>query len=132
MKRYFIETSVIIDYLRGVKGAVKALEGLEGELASSFICLSELYEGIYRVRNKSNTEKGVLDFFNGLSKVYGLDRYIAESFGQIRMELKRQGKVIEDLDILLAATCIANNLILVTYNAKHFARVEGLQILRLK
>jgi predicted nucleic acid-binding protein len=130
MRQYFIETSIIINYLRDRKGAVELVGGLDGELVSSYICLCELYEGIYRVQEKEKVEEGVLDFFSGLSKVFGIDRDIADSFGKIRAELKQSGKVIEDLDILLAATCLANNLVLVTANAKHFARINNLQILK--
>ena len=80
MKRYFIETSVIVDFLRNKGNAVEVIENLEGELTSSFICLAELYEGIYRVKDKERVEKAVLNFFTGLGEVYGLDREIAENF----------------------------------------------------
>jgi len=128
MKKYFIETSVIISFLRGKKKAIELLEGIEGELSSSYICLAELYEGVSRVKEKAKAEKGVLEFFSGLNEVYGLDKEIAKNFGQIRAEFKQKGRVIEDLDIFLAATCLAYNLVLVTYNFKHFARVKNLEI----
>lgn len=37
MKRYFIETSVIVSYLRGNKNTIETLEKLEGELFSRII-----------------------------------------------------------------------------------------------
>ncbi len=129
MKAYLIDTSVIINYLRDKRSAVETINNLEGELTSSYICLAELYEGIYRVREKEKIEKGVLDFFTGMSQIYGIDEDIARHFGQIRAHLKVKGEVIEDLDILLAATCVANNLVLVTANLKHFSRVPNLEIL---
>lgn len=132
MKRYLIETSVVVNFLRGKIQAVKDVESLEGELTSSFVCLAELYEGIYRVRRKEKAEEAVLSFFSGLSEVYALDEEIAQNFGRIRAKLKQKGQAIEDLDILLAATCLAYNLILVTYNPRHFKRVEDLEILGLK
>ncbi len=132
MKRYFLETSVIVSFLRNKGNAIEVVENLKGELTSSFICLAELYEGIYRVKDRVRAEKAVLNFFTGLSEVYGLDREVAENFGRIRAELKRGGKIIEDLDILLAATCLTHNLTLVTYNAKHFKRVKDLKVLELK
>lgn len=128
MRKYLLETSVIISFLRGKKEAIKLPEKLKGELSSSFVCLAEIYEGIHRSRERRKAEKGVLDLFAGLSEIYGLDAEIAKSFGQIRTNLKRRGQVIEDLDILLAATCLANNLTLVTYNPKHFTRVKNLKI----
>lgn len=129
MNAYLIDTSVIINYLRDKGSAIETINKLEGELTSSYICLAELYEGISRVREKEKAEKALLDFFNGLNEVYGVDEEIAKNFGQIRASLKIKGAVIEDLDILLAATCIANNLVLITANPKHFSRIPNLEIL---
>ncbi|OIO15365.1 VapC toxin family PIN domain ribonuclease [Candidatus Gottesmanbacteria bacterium CG_4_10_14_0_8_um_filter_37_24] len=129
MTKYFLETSVIINYLRGKKGAAELIEGLNGELVSSYVCLSELFEGIYRAKEeKEKLKKSVEDFFKGLNSIFGVDEDIAEDFGEIREDLKQKGKVIEDLDILLAATCRAYGLIMVTENRKHFGRVKGLEI----
>ncbi|MEK7521188.1 MAG: type II toxin-antitoxin system VapC family toxin [Patescibacteria group bacterium] len=127
--KYFVETSAIINFLKNKENAVSFIESLEGELTSSFVCLAELYEGIYRVNNPKELEKGVLLFFTGLGEVYGLDQDIAKNFGQIRAELKKKGEVIEDIDILIAATCVAQNLTLITYNPKHFQRVSGLKVI---
>lgn len=45
------------------------------------------------------------------------------------MQLKRKkGELIEDADLLIAATCIVNDLVLITNNRKHFSRIEGLDI----
>lgn len=131
MKRYFLETSVIINFLRGKQETIEMIKSLEGELVSSDVCLAELFEGVYRTpaNERNKVEKGVRDFFAGLSEIYGLGSEIAEKFGQIRAELKKKGRVIEDLDILVAATCLAYDLILVTYNPKHFERIKELKIL---
>ncbi|MBI2017675.1 type II toxin-antitoxin system VapC family toxin [Candidatus Daviesbacteria bacterium] len=129
MKAYLIDTSVIINYLRHKESTVETINNLSGELTSSYICLAELYEGISRVREKEKAEKVVLDFFVGLDRTYSLDEDIAKHFGQIKANLKMKGQVIEDLDILLAVTCIAKGLTLITSNPKHFSRVANLEIL---
>lgn len=128
MTTYFLDTSVIIDYLRGKKEVVDFVDKLERELVSSFVCLAELYEGIWRVKNREQAKNTILQFFASLSTVFGLDSKIAEKFGQIRKELKTQGNVIEDLDIFIAATCIVYDLSLITHNKKHFSRVRDLKI----
>lgn len=128
MKRYFLETSVIVNFLRNRNGAVELIESLEGELATSYISLAELYEGISRVKNPKELEKGVLNFFTGMNEVYGLDVETAKHFGQTRALLKQKGDVIEDLDILLGATCLTHNLTMITYNQKHFERIPNLDI----
>ncbi len=127
MKTYFLDTSVIIDYLRGKEEVVGLINSLNGKLTSSYICLSELYEGIYRSKNK-NAESTVLEFFSGLSKTYGLNQKIDKEFGNLRKNLKQKGEIIEDLDIFIAATCLIYNLSLVTINKKHFLRIKGLDV----
>lgn len=127
MKTYFLDTSIIIDYLRGKEVAINLINSFKGKLVSSYICLSELYEGIYRSKDK-NAESTILEFFSGLSKTYGLNQKIAQEFGNLRKNLKQKGEIIEDLDIIIAATCIAYNLTLSTLNKKHFSRIKKLDI----
>ena len=128
MTSYLVDTSVIIDYLRGKGIAVKLLNNIEGELFSSYICLAEIYEGVYRVNNSEEMAKVVTKFFASLSGNFSVDENIAKKFGEIRADLKKKGNIIEDLDLLLAATCLVNDLTLITFNQKHFARVPGLKL----
>ena len=74
MNKYFIETSVIIAYLRGDKGIVDFVGSLNAELSSSFVALAELYEGVERSNNQEREERGVLNFFSGMSEVYGIGK----------------------------------------------------------
>lgn len=129
MKKYLLETSFIISFLRGQKETVELLGKLEDELSSSFVCLAELYEGIFKTKEKEKAEKTILGFFSGLSEVYGLDEEITKEFGRVRNQLRIKGEMIEDLDILIAATCLAHRLTLVTLNLKHFKRIKNLDIL---
>lgn len=57
-----------------------------------------------------------------------LDLEIAKCAGKIRARLRQKGQVITDADILIAATCIVNDLTLVTKNKRHFARIKDLSI----
>lgn len=46
----------------------------------------------------------------------------------LKANLRQQGLLIEDFDLLIAATALVHNLILVTNNTKHHSRVPGLGI----
>lgn len=131
MKRYFLDTSVIIDYLRGKDKIVNLIDGLNGQVASSYICMAELFEGVYTSKNKEKAKSFILKFFSGLNYIYGVDEHIAEKFGITRRQLKKEGRAIEDVDILIASTCLVYNLILITLNAKHFSRIKELKIFSL-
>ena len=128
MNKYFLDTSVIIAYIRGQKEVIELIDNLEGELVSSYVCLAELYEGIFRFKNKEIAEKNLLVFFHGLDEVFGLNSDIARTFGFIRADLRKKGQIIEDLDILIASSCIAYQAVLLTENIKHFERISDLKI----
>ncbi len=42
--------------------------------------------------------------------------------------LCKQGKPLDDIDLLIAGIALANNPVLVTRNTKHFRRIEGLKL----
>lgn len=125
MKVYFLDTTVIIDYLRGREEAIRLIDSLDGKITSSYFCLAELYEGIYASKNKK-AEEAIVTFFSGLSKIFSLNKQVAKKFGEVRFTLRNKGKTIEDIDIFIAATCLTYDLILITYNKKHFERIVGL------
>jgi|SRR6266700_6963591 len=128
MRSYCIETSVIIDYLRGKEQATALLESLDGTLSSSYVCFAELYDGLSRITNSTKQEEAVQTFFNSLDGIYGLDQEVAKKFGELRAVLKQDGNIIEDFDLLIAATCIVYNLTLVTFNKKHFSHIKELTL----
>jgi tRNA(fMet)-specific endonuclease VapC len=49
-------------------------------------------------------------------------------FAQIRGQLRRQGQLIGDMDVLIAATALHHGLVLVTANRRHFDRVPNLMV----
>jgi predicted nucleic acid-binding protein len=57
-----------------------------------------------------------------------IERETLEIAAALYARLKRKNIVIEDADLLIAAYCIHNDLILVTNNVKHFINIEELNI----
>lgn len=55
---------------------------------------------------------------------------VARAGSQIRRSLRARGEMIGDFDILIAATALNAGCPLVTDNARHFERVEGLLVER--
>ncbi|MBK9574511.1 MAG: type II toxin-antitoxin system VapC family toxin [Rhodoferax sp.] len=52
----------------------------------------------------------------------------ADIYGPLKDTLKRQGRPIGDMDTLIAAHALAEKLILVTHNTRHFENVPGLKL----
>ena len=86
---------------------------------------AELLHGAYRYGNQERR----LDLLHALfsrHQSFPFDDRSAEIYGRIRYELEIQGQVIGPMDLLIAATALANSLILVTHNTAKFARISGL------
>jgi len=50
-----------------------------------------------------------------------------ERFAEIRSLLRRQGQLIADFDLLIAATALYYDLTLLTYNVRHFEQIPDLK-----
>ncbi|WP_235526280.1 hypothetical protein [Nostoc piscinale] len=55
-----------------------------------------------------------------------LDHRCAEFSGLIQADLETSGQPIGLADVLIAVTAIANNLVLVTGNTKHYQKIQEL------
>lgn len=126
--KYLVDTDIVISYLKGIKEAVTTLQKHQGELAVSVITLGELLEGIYGQPKENERLKWLENFLTGVN-LLDVDRISMEQFAQIRSNLRKRGLLIDNFDILIAATALAENLILITGNIKDFERIEKLQIL---
>jgi len=130
MISYLIDTDRIIDFLKGDKKTVEKLTSLLDEgLAVSVISLAELYEGVYGSDNPERLMKGLNDFLTSVN-VLEVNNEISGVFGKKRAALRKDGKLIDNFDLLIAATCLHYDLTLITNNTQHFERIEELNILR--
>ncbi len=62
------------------------------------------------------------------SEIITPDREFTDIAQEIYAELMRRGELIEDADILIAASCLVEGMVLVTDNEEHFRRIEKLEI----
>jgi len=126
---FLVDTDWIIHYLNGNKRVVEKLKSLNEEgLGISIISLAELYEGIYYSTDPMGNEDGLNDFLTGVT-VLGIEEEICRIFGKERGRQRKQKRLIGDIDLLIASTCLYYNLPLLTNNRRHYEIVEGLNIL---
>jgi predicted nucleic acid-binding protein len=126
--RYLVDTDWVIDHLNQIERVVNRLRELRLQgLALSIASLAELYEGVHYSRNPAQSQQA-LDIFLEDVTVLGIDEEICKIFGRERGRLRRQGQLIGDLDLLIAATCVHYGLTLLTNNRRHFDRIEELPI----
>ena len=125
---YLLDTDICIYWLNGkeeIKRKVKEVG--ENELDMAIITLGELRYGAYYSERVNRNFKRIDDFL-GKIKVIPLNEACMDKFGQIKADLRRQGKLIEDLDMLIASVAIVKDCVLVTNNTNHFKRISGLRL----
>jgi tRNA(fMet)-specific endonuclease VapC len=126
--RYILDTDWIINLLAGRQDAKVKIEQLDPEeIGISLVTVAEIYESAF---NYVNPEAHIQTFRSFLSnfQLLNLNLPIIEKFAEVRAHLRRRGQMISDFDILLGATAMHHNLIVLTYNKKHFERIPDLKI----
>ena len=125
---HVIDSDWVADWLKGRPEAVQLLSSFgQGNLALSLITFGEIYEGVYFGMDPERHERVFLQFLRGV-RVLPLTRPIMRRFARIRGELRRNGNLIRDPDLLIAATALQHDLVLATRNRHHFERIPGLRL----
>ncbi len=125
-----LDTSFIIDLLRGQKKAVTKIKMLEAESTATNISspsIFELFVGISLTKKPSSEKKQIMDALESWGTL-ALDFECAARGGIIHGQLIRDGEPIDPEDSMTAAIALVNNETLLTNNKKHFSRVPDLRI----
>ncbi len=120
---YLLDTNIVAFYFRGNKNVVNKINEIGlNNCSISEITIAELKYGAAK-SNKSDFHNEILNIFSDnidiISIIEVLDVYALE-----KVRLEKAGNRIDDFDLLIGATAIANELILVTNNTKHLQRMS--------
>lgn len=124
---YLLDSDYLINFLNGEKKSIEFINKYrKGSFATSTICIAEILEGIFHQEKEDELQA----FLRLLSKlqIFNVDAQIAGTYAIIHGDLRVKGNLLDKFDILIGATCISKELILVTGNIKHFNRIPKLKI----
>jgi tRNA(fMet)-specific endonuclease VapC len=129
MRKSLLDTSILIAFLKGEENVVIKVEKYIEEfdrLSLSIITYYEILRGLKYLGN----ERKLMSFEELIEKseIITLDREVISRASEIYAELKGRGELIEDADILIAASCLVKGMVLVTDNEEHFIRIESLKV----
>lgn len=125
--KYLLDTNICIALLRGNKDvARKLIETGEGNCCLSVITLCELMFGAYYSKHEEQEVPKVKAFTSRFPVIPLAD--FAEEYAIKKVQLRSSGIMIDEFDLLIAATALSGNYILITDNLKHFQRIENLQV----
>ncbi|MBP3254463.1 MAG: type II toxin-antitoxin system VapC family toxin [Bacteroidales bacterium] len=127
MKRYLLDTNICIFFIRGMYDIDKfILERGEENCFISDITVAELLYGAKKSNNPNKSLQITSEFINSFSVVHIYDSL--ETYADNRVLLEKQGQKLDDFDLLIGSTAVKNNMIMVTDNVKHLARIPDINI----
>lgn len=123
-----VDSDWLIDATDGDPKALVLLDGRAPEApAISAISVAEVCEGAFGTFNPVVAFARIQAFLASFA-ILPVTVPIAERFAWLWSALRRQGMLIPDMDLLIAATALEHDLTLVTRNLRHFARVPELRL----
>ena len=126
--RYLLDTDTCVFALRGSPSVNERFDAIDPkEIAISVVTLAELRYGAACSAKPEANHQVVDDFVSGVI-VLGLDDEIARTFGDFKARLRSLGALIDDFDLLIAATAHRYQLTLITHNLDHFFRIPLLRV----
>lgn len=125
---YLLDTDAIVGFFREVPAAVSFIKSREHEqLFLSTLSLAELYKGAYQsVRKDVQLQR--IDNLLLFMKLIPLNKKACALFGEQYALLSAKGKPTQEKDLLIASIALANGLMVVTRNTKHFENIPDLRI----
>ena len=94
----------------------------------SSITIGEIVYGAFKSDQKEKYLIQVKDKLIPLVQLIPFDTNEAFAYGEIRAILEKNGTPLNDTDLMIAATAVANNLVLITGNESHFSRIENIRV----
>ena len=125
---YCLDTSILIDIFDAKAQIEKKLKKIEtSQLFITPIILCELYRGAAYARVKEKRLEFVEQILQ-VTDILPLGEMECRNFGKDYLELKKKGRPIKDADLMIAASCKAHNVTLITSDKKHFKNIPELQV----
>ncbi len=128
--RYLLDTNIVSYYLRRASPALEVGLGealKQHNAAISVITHAELRFGQTGMAAEDRRRALIDSFFLRLPSLEW-SAQAADIYGSLKDKFKRAGTPIGELDTQIAAHALAEALILVTHNTKHFDKVPGLKL----
>ena len=121
---YYLDTNICIFFLRGKHpNILSALlsHGLDSVKIPAVVA-AELFYGAFKSTNPERNMRQVRDFL-ATFEIVPFETDSAVMYGEVRADLEKKGCNIGPNDLLIAASVLSNDGILVTNNIGEFSRV---------
>ncbi len=125
---YLLDTDTIIYSLIGIPAVVENMRAHAADpKAISVITYGELVYGAEKSQ-KISQNLAKAHRIREIFPVIELSCSIMDTFGNLKAELGRNGEVVDDFDLIIAATAITMGYSVVSNNEKHFSKIHDLSL----
>ena len=125
---YLLDTDTLIYSLKGHQNVVDNLRiYADAPKAISVISYGELVFGAEKSEHIANNLAKV-HRLREVFTVIDLSCTIMDAFGNIKAEVERKGKTVDDFDLLIGATALTLGYCVVSNNEKHIKMISGLKM----
>ena len=126
--RFVLDTSTLINFFKGVGNVpARLLSTPPRDIAIPAIVIFELEFGLAKSKSPRKRRLQLQEFAVTVDIIpFGIKE--ARAAASIRADLESIGKPIGPYDLLIAASAVSNNAVLVTHNQKEFSRIQDLKI----
>jgi len=127
LNQYLLDTNICIYFIKGLYDLKSKFEDVDPENCFiSEITLAELKFGVAKSQAKKKNQQVLEGFLTGVQILPifpALDIYASE-----KARLQQTGKLIDDFDLLIGATAVSFDLVMVTNNTNHFNRIKNIKL----
>jgi len=126
---YMLDTNICIYVLKNHSDKLRHKFKAIKDICISSVTYGELCFGIENGSNNLKEERWrQLEIFTQRLLIDSLDENAGKHYGSIRTKLKKEGMLIGNNDLLIAAHARSINAVLVTNNVREFNRVPNLVV----
>ena len=129
MKESLIDTDILSYFFKGDPRIIRHFGtylNLHQRISISIITYFEIVSGLYI--HDARSQKKKFEAFCSHQNILGVSTATATIAARIVAELQKKGNRIDNQDILIAATALEHDLVLITNNERHFVRISNLEI----
>lgn len=128
MKKYLLDSDILIYFLKGKKEVVQRVSQIPiDNLYTSRINYTELIYGAYNSTKITQNLKTIEPFLENFH-ILELTQKSSLIFAKEKARLKKSGNIIADMDLMIASIAIENDCTLMSNNIKHFTRIKDLKL----
>lgn len=110
-----LDTNIVIDIFNNKQNIIALLNNYQTIYLPVTVCGELLFGAKNSAKNQENEQK--CHAFISSCNLLNINELIAEEYAKTRNELKKKGRPIPENDIWIAATCIVNNIPLLTFDS---------------